>query len=89
MKKNVGNVDLGIRLVIGLVMLYIGLFDNPIVSSGTSKTIFIFLSLIPFVTGAVRICPFYNLVGINTACTKEVTDEATNETAEDITEKAM
>ncbi len=55
MKKNVGKLDMLIRLAIGVVMLYIGLFDNPIVSSGTSKIIFCFLSLIPLVTGLFNI----------------------------------
>ncbi len=55
MKKNVGKLDMWIRLLIGFVMLYIGLFDNPIVSSGISKTIFCVLSLIPFVTGLFNI----------------------------------
>ena len=55
MRKNIGMIDMAVRLLIGFVMLYIALFDNPIISSGMPKTIFGVLSLIPFVTALARI----------------------------------
>ncbi len=67
-KKNVGTTDMIIRLLIFVVMAYIGFFDNPIVSSGTSQTIIKFVAFIPLLTAVFRFCPLYSAIGYSTAC---------------------
>jgi len=72
MKKNVGVIDMIIRLLFSAGLCYIGFFDNPIVSAGTPQTIIKFIALLPLLTGLLRFCPLYTLVGLNTcsACKK-------------------
>lgn len=71
MKKNVGSIDMGIRLIIFAGLAYIGFFDNPVVSAGTSKTIIKVLAFAPLLTGLFRYCPLYSMIGLNTGCTSQ------------------
>lgn len=66
MEKNVGTVDMIIRLLIAIVLGYIGYFENPVVSAGTSKTIIKFVAFLPLLTGLMRFCPLYLLIGLST-----------------------
>ena len=67
MEKNVGTFDMLIRLVIAIALGYIGFFDNPIVSSGTtSQTIIKIVAFLPLLTGLLRFCPLYKLIGLST-----------------------
>jgi len=69
MKRNVGMADMLVRLLISIALFYIGFFDNPIVSAGTSQTIIRFIAIVPLATGFLRFCPLYTLIGLNT-CSK-------------------
>ncbi|MBF0308315.1 MAG: DUF2892 domain-containing protein [Magnetococcales bacterium] len=63
MKANVGNLDRGLRILIGVVILpqaFIGL-----------QTPWAWLGLIPLLTGFIRFCPIYPLVGLNTCSTED------------------
>ena len=66
MQKNIGTTDMIIRLVIAVSLGYIGFFENPIVSAGTSQTIIKFIAFIPLLTGLMRSCPLYKLIGLST-----------------------
>jgi len=66
MKKNIGVVDMLVRLVLSVGLFYIGFFDNPIVSTGTPQTIIKFVAFLPLLTGLLRFCPLYTLIGLNT-----------------------
>ena len=68
MKRNVGTVDMIGRIVIACVLFYIGFFDNPIVSEGTPKTIVGFIAFLPLLTGLLRYCPLYSVIGMDTSC---------------------
>nr|MBF0221832.1 DUF2892 domain-containing protein [Desulfobulbaceae bacterium] len=68
MKKNVGTIDMAIRLIVFACLVYIGYFDNPVVSAGTSKTIIKVLAFAPLLTGLLRFCPLYAVIGLNTCC---------------------
>jgi hypothetical protein len=57
--------DRVIRVVAGLVLLYLGWGG---VVAGTLGTVFKFLGFLPLVTGIVGYCPAYPLLGI---CTKK------------------
>ena len=70
MKRNIGAIDMIIRLVISAALFYIGLVDNPIVSGGISQKIVAVSALLPLVTGIFRFCPLYTLIGLNTRCEK-------------------
>jgi hypothetical protein len=58
MKKNVGNAERGIRIVVGLVLISL-VFIGPQSAWG-------WIGLIPLATGLTGWCPPYSLFGINT-----------------------
>jgi hypothetical protein len=58
MKFNVGGVDRILRIVIGLVFI-------ALAATGTVGW-WGWLGVIPLLTGVVRFCPLYSLVGMNT-----------------------
>lgn len=68
MQRNVGTVDMIIRLVIAIVLGYIGFFENPIVSAGTSQNVVKIVAFLPLLTGLLRFCPLYKLIGLDTCC---------------------
>lgn len=58
---NVGSADRLIRIVLGLVLIVI-VFVGP-------KTPWGWIGVVPLVTGFMRTCPLYTLLGVNT-CSK-------------------
>ena len=64
MKKNVGQVDRWIRIIVGVVLLSLILF-----LSGGIRWIGL-IGLIPLITGLVGTCPIYSILKISTNKTK-------------------
>lgn len=63
MKKNVGNIDRIIRIVVGIVLILVGVFAEI----GTTIAVIIFiLGAISIITALLRTCPLYMLFKINT-----------------------
>lgn len=60
--KNVGNVDRGLRVVVGIAALGL-VFAGP-------KTAWGLVGIIPLFTGLFGSCPLYSLVGLNTCPVK-------------------
>lgn len=60
MKKNIGSVDQVLRIILGIFVLTL-LF----ILEGTLKYIGL-LGIVLIVTGLIRFCPLYPLLGINT-----------------------
>jgi len=58
MKKNVGNAERAIRIIVGLVVVSL-VFIGPQSPWG-------WLGLVPLATGLIGWCPPYSLLGINT-----------------------
>lgn len=58
MKANVGGWDRGLRIVLGLVLI-------ALAATGTVGW-WGWLGVIPLLTGLVRFCPFYPLLGLST-----------------------
>lgn len=57
MKLNIGNIDRGVRIVLGLAIGAAGLYF---------KSWFGLIGLVPFGTALVGWCPLYGLPGIST-----------------------
>lgn len=57
MKANVGSLDRGVRIVIGLVLL-------SLVVVGP-QSMWGLIGLVPLATGLLSFCPLYSLLGIN------------------------
>jgi len=66
MSKNVGAVDRGIRLVIGIALLALGFFH---VITGTMAIVAYVVGAVALVTGSVSYCPAWSVFGINTCQT--------------------
>ena len=66
-KTNEGNLDRGIRIVIGIVSLSLGLF----LLTGFLKVIALIIGVIALVTGVIGFCGLYDLFGINTCSVKK------------------
>lgn len=62
MKKNVGNVDMIIRLVLGVAIGVWGLVAQNWLG---------LIGLVPIITGLTGFCPAFTLLGINTCKVKE------------------
>jgi len=61
-KVNVGSVDRILRIIVGLALIAL-VFVGP-------KTAWGWIGVIPLVTGLLRTCPAYSLIGVNT-CAKQ------------------
>lgn len=67
MKKNMGNIDKIIRILVAIVIAVL-FFTNVI--SGTLGIILLVLAGVFVLTSLMSFCPLYTLVGINT-CPKD------------------
>jgi hypothetical protein len=67
MKKNMGNIDKIIRILVAIVIAVL-FFTNVI--SGTLGLVLLVLAGVFVLTSVMSFCPLYTLVGINT-CTKD------------------
>jgi hypothetical protein len=56
-KTNVGTIDRALRIIIGLVLIAL-VFVGP-------KTPWGWIGVVPLVTGLLRTCPLYRLLGIS------------------------
>ncbi len=67
MKKNMGNIDKIIRVLVAIVIAVL-FFTNVI--SGTLGIVLLVLAGVFVLTSLISFCPLYTLVGINT-CPKD------------------
>lgn len=63
MKKNVNNIDKGIRVAIAALVALLYYFD---VITGTLAYVLMGVGIILLVTSLINFCPLYRLLGINT-----------------------
>lgn len=71
MKKNMGNTDKAIRIVLAIVFaaLY---FTNTV--TGTLGLVLLILGAVFVLTSLVSFCPLYAIVGLNTCRTNKTTN---------------
>ncbi|MGE0310640.1 MAG: DUF2892 domain-containing protein [Lautropia sp.] len=58
MKTNIGTIDQVLRIVVGLALITLAL-AGVIGAWG-------YVGIVPLLTGALRFCPLYALIGVNT-----------------------
>ena len=68
MKKNMGNTDRIVRLLLAIVVAVL-YFTNTI--TGTLGVVLLVLSVVFVVTSLVSFCPLYTLIGIDTCGVKK------------------
>ena len=64
MRFNVGGVDRGIRILVGIGLVVLGLLH---VVTGTAAIVAYVVGAVALVTGTIRFCPAWSIFGINTA----------------------
>jgi Protein of unknown function (DUF2892) len=62
MTPNVGTIDRILRIALGLLLI-------GLASAGTIGA-WGYIGIVPLITGAVRFCPAYRLIGLNTCASK-------------------
>ena len=62
MKSNMGTIDRGLRILVGIVLIGLTL-------AGTIG-VWGWLGVVPLLTGSLGLCPLYSILAINTACKK-------------------
>lgn len=67
MKINVGGMDRTIRLILGVVLIVLSLAH--VLTGGLAIAAYL-VGAIALITGFVRFCPAYTLVGLNTSSVK-------------------
>lgn len=68
MKKNMGNADRLIRVIIAALIA--NLYYNGTIS-GTLGTILLIFASVFVLTSLIKFCPLYTLLGINTCSVKQ------------------
>lgn len=58
MTRNEGNLDRGLRIIVGLALLSL-VFVGP-------QTVWGWIGLVPLITGLIGTCPVYSLFGLRT-----------------------
>ncbi len=59
MQANVGGIDRTLRIMIGSLLLLVSMTSNAIGLWGV-------LGMIPIVSGFMRFCPLYSIIGVST-----------------------
>jgi len=67
MKKNMGNTDKAIRVILALGIALLYYFD---IIQGTLAYVLMALAIIFLITSFISFCPLYKPIGINTCKTK-------------------
>jgi hypothetical protein len=63
MRRNEGNVDRGVRAVIGVVAAAVAVAVGP---ASVLGVVLLVIAAIMLVTAAVGVCPLYSLFGVST-----------------------
>jgi hypothetical protein len=64
MWTNEGTTDRVVRVIIGIVLLYLGWSGTV---GGTAGTVLKWLGFVPLLTGLIGFCALYRILGINTS----------------------
>lgn len=60
---NESGWDRTLRILLGLVMIYLGWF---VIGDGLAGAVFKIFGFLPLITGLLGWCPFYSLLGLTT-----------------------
>lgn len=63
MKRNMGNTDKGVRIIIAIAIALLYYFN---VIEGTLAYVLMAVAIIFLVTSLINFCPLYKIIGINT-----------------------
>jgi len=66
LEKNLGVLDMVLRLGLSAVAIYVGFIDPDAIADQLSSIVIGIIGAINLVAALFRHCPFYSLAGINT-----------------------
>jgi len=70
-KRNMGNVDRVIRILMGLAMIYLGFIDQSLIGSVAIASIVGVFGVISIAFAYIAFCPLYTLGNVSTASKTE------------------
>ena len=65
--KNMGQIDRSIRIVTGLIMMYLGFIDQSVIDDFSINIIVGVFGIISIVFAYIAFCPIYKFGNISTA----------------------
>lgn len=68
MKKNIGTIDMIIRIALAVILV---IFIVTGIPDKTWSIVFGIIAAIALVTGFMNVCPLYTVLGISTICKKD------------------
>ena len=74
-KKNLGALDRILRTGIGSIFIYLGFFDNSLVTDPAASTILGLFGVASLIGALVGNCPTYSLINFNT-CREEKSSDS-------------
>lgn len=70
-RRNMGTIDRIIRVITGLVMMYLGFIDQSIIGNTTIAIIVGIFGIISIAFAYIAFCPIYTLGNVSTAATND------------------
>ncbi len=70
-KRNIGRRDLGIRLCISLILIYFGFINETLIDDQIARLMLGIFGSISLLIAIIGFCPFYPLIGFNSACERK------------------
>ena len=65
-QRNMHPIDQVLRLLLGIILIYIGFFNGELVSDALFRTLLGCFGVINLVSGIMAVCPVYLMAGIST-----------------------
>jgi len=65
-KRNLHNIDIIVRTLIGIALIYVGFIDTSHISNDVARWLLGLFGIVNLLAAALRSCPVYALAGINT-----------------------
>lgn len=65
-QRNLHNIDIAIRLILGIALIYIGFIDTSIVANGIIRILLGVFGIVNIIAALMRHCPVYKLAGLST-----------------------
>lgn len=66
LKCNIGKLDQVLRIVTGLVLIYVGFVNTAIINDSLINNVLGVFGVINIVVGFIRVCPVYYMANIST-----------------------
>ena len=70
MKKNVGNLDATLRVILGIFLIWLGLFQVDGLNGDIWGILISICAVLPFTMAITRICPVFTVFNISSISSK-------------------